>query len=102
MDDHQYRVCADKLFEAIEKHVEMLDDDYDCQRNGAVLVVEHFGEKDDRNRIIINLQPFRQEIWLAAPCGAFHFKYKQGVWSDTRDGVDFFKKFSSCIKNLLK
>lgn len=100
MDDQEYQFYADGLLQFVENYVETLKEDYDCQRTGTTLTIELFGEVNDNNKIVLNLQPFRHEVWLAGPSCAFHFRYKEGVWYDTRDAADFIQKFSFCLKSL--
>lgn len=98
MDDRQYYFYADDLFEKIKLYIDELDEDYDCQCSGKALIIERFGENDEKNRIIVNLQPFKQEIWLAGRNDAFHFRYINGGWFDIRDAGGFFEKFAVCLK----
>lgn len=100
MSADRYQIHADELLRTIESYIETLEDDHDCQRSGMSLTIERFGETDCRNKIVVNLQPFREEVWLAAPCGAFHFKYRGGLWLDTRSATEFFVKMSFCLKSL--
>jgi CyaY protein len=44
--------------------------------------------------VIVNLQPPKHEIWLAAKAGGFHYKYVDGQWRDTRDNSEFFAALS--------
>jgi CyaY protein len=94
LQDTEYHAAADRLLAAIERQS---DDwlqqgviDIDTHRAGSLLELE----LPDRSKIVVNKQPPLQEIWLAARNGGFHFKLVDGVWRDTRDGVEFFERLS--------
>ena len=64
--------------------------DIDTHRTGGLLELVFPND----SRIVINLQPPLQEIWLAARAGGYHYRHVQGRWLDTRDGSDLFEALS--------
>ncbi|OIQ90540.1 protein CyaY [mine drainage metagenome] len=76
-----------RLAEATLRSVEAAADaaDLDSKREGGVLTLE----LDNGEKIIANLQPPLQELWLASKSGAYHFRYAGGAWLDTRGSRSF-------------
>ena len=66
--------------------------DIDSHRTGGLLELT----LPNRTKLIINIQPPLQELWLAAKSGGFHFKYANSKWRDTKDGREFFEVLSVC------
>jgi CyaY protein len=64
--------------------------DIDSQRTGGLLELVFPGG----SRIVVNTQPPLHELWLAARGGGYHFRFVDGAWRDTRDGVEFFTRLS--------
>lgn len=75
------------LAEATLREIEAAADraDLDSKREGSVLTLE----LDNGEKVIINLQPPIQELWLASKAGAYHFRWSEGRWLDTRGGREF-------------
>ena len=48
----------------------------------------------NRSQIVINLQKPLQEVWLAARCGGFHYKFDAGRWMDTKGQGEFWESLS--------
>ncbi len=94
LHDTEYHDAADRLLAAIERQCdEWLQQgviDIDSNRAGSLLELAF----PNGSRIVVNKQPPLQEIWLAARQGGYHFKFSDGRWRDTRDGVDFFVRLS--------
>ena len=94
LSDAEYRQVAGAVLSAIEATTDrwLQQDviDIDTQRNGGMLELV----LPDDSRIIVNLQPPLQEIWLAARAGGYHYRHVQGRWLDTRDGSEFFAALS--------
>lgn len=90
MSDSDYLTRAEAVLSAIERALDYVDADVECERSGNVLTLE-FG---NGSKIIVNLQPPMQEIWIAAKAGGFHFKFVDGEWRDTRNGTEFFSALS--------
>ena len=94
LHDTEYQAAADRLLAAIERQS---DDwlqqgvvDIDTNRAGGLLELEF----PNGSKIVVNKQPPLQEIWLAARNGGFHFRFVDGAWRDTRDGVEFYARLS--------
>jgi CyaY protein len=64
--------------------------DIDSQRTGGLLEMSFPGG----SKIVVNTQPPLHELWLAARAGGYHFRWAEGAWRDTRDGVEFFSRLS--------
>jgi CyaY protein len=64
--------------------------DIDSQRTGGLLELSF----PTGSKIVVNTQPPLHELWLAARAGGYHFKWAEGVWRDTRDGMEFFARLS--------
>lgn len=60
--------------------------DLESNQVGPVLEIE-FGTG---KKIVINPQTPLQQIWLASPTQAYHFRWAEGRWIDTRQGLDFW------------
>ncbi|HEV3106124.1 MAG TPA: iron donor protein CyaY [Trinickia sp.] len=92
MSNSDYLTRAEAVLAAIERGIDDVDADIECERTGNVLTLEF----DNGSKIIVNLQPAMQEIWIAAKAGGFHFKFDsgKGEWLDTRNGTEFFAALS--------
>lgn len=90
MTDSDYLSRAEAVLSSLEEAVDDNDADIELDRSGNVLTLEF----ENGSKIIVNLQPPMQEIWIAAKAGGFHFKYVDGQWIDTRNGREFFEALS--------
>jgi CyaY protein len=90
MTDSDYLTRAESVLAAVERALDDIDADIEAERNGNVLTLEFA----NGSKIIVNLQPPMQEIWIAAKAGGFHFKFVDGQWRDTRNGTEFFAALS--------
>lgn len=90
MSDSDYITRAEAVLARIEQAADDSDADIDLERNGNVLTIEF----ENGSKIIVNLQPAMEEIWIAAKSGGFHFKFVDGRWADTRHGREFFESLS--------
>ena len=90
MSDSDYLSRAEAVLAAIEAALDDIDADIEAERNGNVLTLEF----ENGSKIIVNLQPPMQEVWIAAKAGGFHFKYIDGEWRDTRNGTEFYAALS--------
>jgi CyaY protein len=90
MTDSDYLTRAEAVLAAIERAADDLDADVEIERSGNVLTLEF----ENGSKIIVNLQPPMQEIWIAAKAGGFHFKFVEGRWIDTRNAREFFESLS--------
>lgn len=95
MDAQRFSQLADDKLAEIENWLHQYSDRYDTDQQGdGVLQIE-----DDQGRCwIINRHAAAQEIWLAAPSGAHHFRYDAcGDWIDTRDGLTLFDRLKVAL-----
>lgn len=90
MSDSDYLTRAEAVLARIEQAADDSDADIEFERNGNVLTLEF----ENGSKIIVNLQPPMQEIWIAAKMGGFHFKFVGGQWVDTRNAREFFEALS--------
>jgi CyaY protein len=90
MTDSDYLTLAEAVLASIEEAADDCDADIEIERNGNVLTLEF----ENGSKIIVNLQPPMQEIWIAAKAGGFHFKFIDGRWVDTRSAREFFEALS--------
>ena len=94
LSDYEYRHLSGETLARIEGTIDrwLQSDviDIDAQRTGGLLELT----LPDGSKLIVNTQPPLQELWLAARSGGFHFRYVDGAWRDTRDGVEFFSRLS--------
>ncbi|KAG0163602.1 hypothetical protein DFQ28_005597 [Apophysomyces sp. BC1034] len=97
MSDAEYLELAEQTLDAVRTALENVVDeagiDVECERSGNVLTLEF----DNDSKIIVNLQPPMQEIWIAAKSGGYHFKYVDGAWRDTRNSTEFFATLSGAV-----
>ena len=90
MSDSDYLSRAEAVLAAVEAALDDIDADIEAERNGNVLTLEF----ENGSKIIVNLQPPMQEVWIAAQAGGFHFRYIDGEWRDTRNGTEFYAALS--------
>jgi CyaY protein len=94
MTDLEYQDVAESVLKAIEKACDRLNDasdvDIDNQRSGGMITLVF----SNRSQIIINLQKPLHEIWMATKAGGFHYKFSNGLWTDTKDASEFFATLS--------
>lgn len=90
LSDAQFHLLSSEVLARVEATLDrwLQDDviDIDSQRTGGMLELDF----PDRSRIVINTQPPLHELWLASRSAGYHFRCKQGLWVDTRDGQEFF------------
>lgn len=95
MDDSEYRNRAEALLRSVEAQCDQLQEtqdslDWDVQRVGNMLTLVF----ENRSQIVINLQPPLQEVWMASLVAGLHFRCVDGVWLDTKSGLEFFASLS--------
>lgn len=94
LTDAEYQRLAAAALERVEGMLDrwLQEDviDIDGQRTGGLLELSF----PTGSKIVINTQPPLHELWLAARAGGYHFKWVDGGWRDTRDGVEFFARLS--------
>ena len=66
------------------------DVDIDNQRVGGMVTLTF----PNRSQIIVNLQKPLHEVWLAARCGGFHYRFDGAQWMDTKGQGEFFENLS--------
>lgn len=95
LSDADYQRLSHAVLASIEATVDRWLEtdviDIDPQRTGGLLELSF----PDGSKIVINMQPPLQELWLAARGCGCHFRCEAGRWVDTRDGVEFFERLSA-------
>jgi CyaY protein len=95
MGDTEFLAQAEATLDTIETAFDDLNDadvvDVECKRSGNVLEIEFI---DNGSKIIVNSQAPMKELWVAARSGGFHYKQKDGLWLNTRDGSELFAALS--------
>ena len=86
--------ASSRLLAGIEMHCDHLNDqtdaDIDNQRVGGMVTLTF----PNRSQIVINLQKPLHEVWLAARCGGFHYKFDGQRWVDTKGQGEFWESLS--------
>jgi CyaY protein len=94
MTDPEFMDLAERVLKAVEAACDRINDstqaDVDNQRTGGMITLV-FG---NRSQIVINLQKPLHEIWLAAKCGGFHYRFDGKQWMDTKGQGEFFASLS--------
>ncbi len=98
MGDSEFLAQAEATLDAIEAALDKLNDedmiDVECSRSGNVLEIEflHNGSK-----IIVNSQAAMKELWVASRSGGYHYRQKEGLWINTRDGSEMLASLSEMV-----
>ena len=94
MTDLEFLDQAERLLAGVEISSDRLNDDTDAdidnQRVGGMVTLTF----PNRSQIVINLQKPLHEVWLAARCGGFHYKFDGTHWQDTKGQGEFWQSLS--------
>ena len=94
MTDLEYLDHAERLLAQVESSCDRINDetdaDIDNQRVGGMVTLTFA----NRSQIVINLQKPLHEVWLAARCGGFHYKWDGHNWMDTKGQGEFWASLS--------
>ncbi len=94
MTDLEYMDHAERLLAQVEASCDRINDqtdaDIDNQRVAGMVTLTFA----NRSQIIINLQKPLQEVWLAARCGGFHYRFDGSHWMDTKGQGEFWDSLS--------
>ena len=94
MTDLEFLDHAERLLASIETSCDRLNDDTDAdvdnQRVGGMITLTF----PNRSQIVVNLQKPLHEVWLAARCGGFHYKFDGARWMDTKGQGEFWQSLS--------
>jgi CyaY protein len=94
MTDLEFLDQAERLLAGVEISSDRLNDgtdaDIDNQRTGGMVTLTF----PNRSQIVINLQKPLHEVWLAARCGGFHYKFDGLHWMDTKGQGEFWESLS--------
>jgi CyaY protein len=96
MTDLEFLDQAESALKAIEATCDRINDagdaDIDNQRTGGMIALTF----ENKSQIVVNLQKPLHEIWLATKRGGYHYKFVNGQWEDTKNGLELFKNLSDC------
>ncbi len=94
MTDLEFMDQAERLLSGVEQGCDRLNDDTDAdidnQRVGGIVTLTFA----NRSQIVINLQKPLHEVWLAARCGGFHYRFDGTHWMDTKGQGEFWESLS--------
>lgn len=94
MTDSEFMDQAERALKAVEASCDRINDntsaDIDNQRSGGMITLAFA----NRSQIVINLQKPLHEIWLAARCGGFHYRFEGKQWMDTKGQGELFDSLS--------
>ena len=94
MTDLDYLDQAERLLAQLEAACDRINDetdaDIDNQRVGGMVTLTF----RNRSQIVVNLQKPLQEVWLAARCGGFHYRFDGQRWMDTKGQGEFWASLS--------
>jgi len=94
MTDLDYMDQAERLLAQLEAACDRINDetdaDIDNQRVGGMVTLTF----RNRSQIVVNLQKPLQEVWLAARCGGFHYRFDGQRWMDTKGQGEFWDSLS--------
>ena len=94
MTDLEFMDQAERLLSGLEQACDRLNDetdaDIDNQRVGGMVTLTF----DNRSQIVINLQKPLHEVWLAARCGGFHYRFDGECWLDTKGQGEFWESLA--------
>jgi CyaY protein len=94
MTDLEFMDQAERLLTGIEQSCDRLNDDTDAdvdnQRVGGMVTLTF----PNRSQIVVNLQKPLHEVWLAARCGGFHYRFDGAHWMDTKGQGEFWDSLS--------
>ena len=94
MTDLEFLDQAERLLSGVEISSDRLNDDTDAdidnQRVGGMVTLTFA----NRSQIVINLQKPLHEVWLAARCGGFHYRFDGQGWQDTKGQGEFWTSLS--------
>lgn len=93
-----YREAAESLLQALASFFDDLsyrapDLDADWQEDNVFRIAFENG-----NEILISRHESNEEIWVAAPSGAFHFQWENEKWVDSRAHLSFSQCLTECLK----
>lgn len=76
MNEEAYHAKVEQLFLNVEHLLESVESDVETdQQEGLLLITLPEG-----SQLVFSRQPVLQELWLASPTGAFHFRHSDKGW----------------------
>lgn len=97
MTESEFNQRVDETLLAIEAALERAaaagGPEIDFETSAGILTLEF----EDGSKIIVNRQSANQELWVAARAGAFHYRWRDGAWRNTRDGSELMESLAALI-----
>jgi CyaY protein len=94
MTDTEFLDLAELALQAVEACCDRINAetsvDVDNQRTGGMVTLVFA----NHSQIVINLQKPLHEIWVAAKCGGFHYRFDGAQWMDTKGQGELFAALS--------
>ena len=92
MNEREFNDLIDQTYQKIEQFLdEAAADALDYSMTSPyVLEIDCPNDKS----IIVSRHEALKELWIAAPSGAYHFRWTGFVWQDTRSDKEFFALLS--------
>ena len=97
MNESDFIIYSDQLFEHLMAQIDLLAPNLDCLLEGNVLTIEN----DDAEQIVINRHLERQELWIAAKMGGYHFVRQGEQWLSTKTQQSFFEILNQVLGDLV-
>lgn len=95
MTETEFLQHSDALFTHLADEIDAKSD-LDSEINGNVLTIEN----DDGAQVIVNRHAAKQEVWLAAKSGGYHFAWRDGQWHSSRENENFFVILNQALSQL--
>lgn len=93
MNEKQFSTEVDRLFLAIEAWLESTSSELDFESHEGMLTLA----LPNKNQIVLSRQTTLQEVWLASPLGAYHFRYHSTGWR-TAQGKELLQVLVDTVK----
>ena len=98
MDDREYLKIVDETLKHLISVLDKLDiAEIDAELSDGKLVIQI----ENGSPLIISRQTPVHQLWLAEPCGGWHFAHKEGKWICDKRGVEFFQELERLMNGQL-
>ena len=97
MNESDFIIYSDRLFEHLMAQIDLVAPDLDCLLEGNVLTIEN----DDAELVVINRHLERQELWIAAKSGGYHFSLYEDQWLSTKTQQSFFEVLNQVLTDFV-
>lgn len=94
MNEREFAARADAALQQIEDAIAGSTADLDFDRVGDGVLEIRLA---DGGKVVVNRHVAAQEIWVAARCGGFHFRWDGTFWVDTRSAGELLSTLSALL-----